>query len=167
MKYNVGDKVIIRPDLKTGHKYGEFSTDSGHKMCKWRGKVMTIRTICGGHSDRYSMVEDQGEKGSFADNNGWFWNDEMIMPVINTIYTKFHVNETVMINNNIEVGDVYGDIIITPIMTYKRGCYYNVDKIAINCNCDKVYYLLNGWNTVFPEEILIGMSKQKRFNLRQ
>lgn len=65
MKYKVGDKVVIRKDLKAGSTYGDdtFLTS----MKKYSGKTMTVdEIICG---NKYKFKEDAGN---------YYWTDEML-----------------------------------------------------------------------------------------
>lgn len=43
MKYNIGDKVRIRPDLEKYRHYGKIETNSD--MTEFRGDIVTITRI--------------------------------------------------------------------------------------------------------------------------
>lgn len=63
--YNVGDKVYIRGDLKTGSIYRNTYFNDG--MDNYLARLVTIEKIsCNGS---YNIKEDDGF---------WFWIDEMI-----------------------------------------------------------------------------------------
>lgn len=66
MKYKVGDKVRIVSKWGLG-----CYQNSGGRMDKWLGKVMTIRSVS---SDDYRMEEDYHEHYG----GGWSWNDACI-----------------------------------------------------------------------------------------
>lgn len=70
MKYKVGDRVWIKDDISR-HPY----RDLGGNMCKWQGKVMTIRSTCNGH---YKMEEDVDELYITGSPEGWQWYEDMI-----------------------------------------------------------------------------------------
>lgn len=65
MRYNVGDKVRVRKDLKAGKRYGAdvFILD----MEKYSGKTMTVDAIIS--TGRYELKEDVRH---------WHWTDEML-----------------------------------------------------------------------------------------
>ena len=62
MKYNVGDKVLVRSDLVEGNKYGLYFNDI---MESYRGQVVTIHQV---DADGYRIEND---------NRTWVWRDEM------------------------------------------------------------------------------------------
>ena len=64
MKYKIGDKVLVRPDLKEGKTYGDEVIMSD--MLFFRGKIVTIEHV--DHPDCYRIKEDP---------NQWHWTDEM------------------------------------------------------------------------------------------
>ena len=66
MKYNVGDKVRIKEDLKTNKDYNGLNFDE--EMAQFKGKIVTIKAKSV-FSDHYKIEED---------TFGWFWNDEML-----------------------------------------------------------------------------------------
>ncbi len=72
--YKVGDRVRI-VDHRT-----EGMNDDG-EMDKWLGKVMTIRRVNKLLDNPYKMEEDQDEFGG----DGWYWDDEMIAGLADTI----------------------------------------------------------------------------------
>ena len=82
MKFNIGDRVLVRADLEAGTKYRmadtTINTNATRTMCAYRGKVLTVHYYL---SDCYCMKET----GIFA------WTDEMLAP--NPI--KFELNSRV------------------------------------------------------------------------
>ncbi len=72
MKYKVGDKVRVRPDLEVGKTYGADSFVE--PMKEYCGRTTTISTIDNG-----------GEKYYLVDCNNWWFTDEMLMPAVPTI----------------------------------------------------------------------------------
>lgn len=64
MKYKVGDRVIIRGDLKSGQNYGACAFVNA--MEKLKGKISTIIEVCDNH---YKLKEDEVN---------YYWTDEMI-----------------------------------------------------------------------------------------
>lgn len=64
MKYKVGDKVLVRPDLEEDKKYGDEVVMSD--MLFFRGKIVTIEHI--DHPNCYRIKEDPDQ---------WHWTDEM------------------------------------------------------------------------------------------
>ena len=67
-RYHIGDRVIVRPDLKRGVDYymenRRSSNSAVQEMIRLGGKVVTI---CG-VSDQYTVKE-----------NAWSWTDEMFL----------------------------------------------------------------------------------------
>lgn len=64
MKYKIGDKVLVRPDLEEGKKYGDEVVMSN--MLYLKGKIVTIEHI--DHPNYYRIKEDPDQ---------WYWTDEM------------------------------------------------------------------------------------------
>lgn len=64
MKYKIGDKVLVRPDLEEGKKYGDEVVMSD--MLFFRGKIVTIEHV--DHPCCYRIKEDPDQ---------WHWTDEM------------------------------------------------------------------------------------------
>lgn len=64
MKYQVGDKVLVRSDLEEGKKYGDEVVMSD--MLFFRGKIVTIEHVY--HPYGYRIKEDPDQ---------WHWTDEM------------------------------------------------------------------------------------------
>ena len=66
MKYKIGDKVLVRPDLEEGKKYGNEVVISD--MLFFKGKIVTIEHV--DHPDYYRIKEDSDQ---------WHWTDEMFV----------------------------------------------------------------------------------------
>lgn len=65
MNHKVGDKVRIRPDLRTDIKYGMI--EAVEKMCTLTGQILTI-----------SESNDEGGYYILEEDEGYFcWTDEM------------------------------------------------------------------------------------------
>lgn len=64
MKYKIGDKVLVRPDLEEDKKYGDETVMSD--MLFFRGKVVTIEHV--DYPNCYRIKEDPDQ---------WHWTDEM------------------------------------------------------------------------------------------
>ena len=64
MKYKIGDKVLVRPDLEEGEKYGDETFMS--EMLHLKGKIVTIEHV--DHPNCYRIKEDSDQ---------WHWTDEM------------------------------------------------------------------------------------------
>ena len=64
MKYKIGDKVLVRPDLIEGRKYGDEVVMSD--MLYFKGKIVTIEHV--DHPNHYRIKEDPDQ---------WYWTDEM------------------------------------------------------------------------------------------
>ena len=67
MKFKIGDKVMVRKNLKEGRGYG--SDVFMEEMKEFRGKIVTIDKVC---KDGYYIKED---------NNVWNYTDEMLEKV--------------------------------------------------------------------------------------
>jgi hypothetical protein len=71
-KYNPGDKVQIKSWKKRpGH------WNSGGRMDKWCGKIVTIRNYA--TRGRYHIVEDVNDRADT--HSGWFWEERDFLPV--------------------------------------------------------------------------------------
>lgn len=76
LKYHVGDKVMIRPDLKAGKVYemysgpmrGRYTYSITPSMTQLVGKFATIERICDGGTG-YRLKE-----------YGFSWTDGMLLP---------------------------------------------------------------------------------------
>ena len=66
MKYKIGDKVLVRPDLEEGKTYGVEVVMSD--MLYLKGKIVTIEHV--DHPDYYRIKEDPDQ---------WHWTDEMFI----------------------------------------------------------------------------------------
>ena len=66
MKYKIGDKVLVRPDLEEGKTYGDEVVMSD--MLYLKGKIVTIEHV--DHPDYYRIKEDPDQ---------WHWTDEMFI----------------------------------------------------------------------------------------
>ena len=64
MKYKIGDKVLVRPDLEEGETYGDEVVMSD--MLYFKGKIVTIEHV--DHPNCYRIKEDPDQ---------WHWTDEM------------------------------------------------------------------------------------------
>ena len=64
MKYKIGDKVLVRPDLEEGKTYGVEVFM--YRMLFFKGKIVTIEHI--DHPNHYRIKEDPDQ---------WHWTDEM------------------------------------------------------------------------------------------
>ena len=76
MRYNVGDRVLVRDDLQSGEYYYNDETDDGmdatEEMANLAGTVVTISEIAHNWSDRaYYHVEELGDR--------LFWSDGMFI----------------------------------------------------------------------------------------
>ena len=68
MKYKVGDKVIVRRNLKDGLEYGGVYCNCS--MVTHGGKVGTIRRVSTAGTGAYKLYEYE-----------WWWSDEMLEPI--------------------------------------------------------------------------------------
>ena len=64
MKYKIGDKVLVRPDLEEGKTYGDEVVISD--MLYFKGKIVTIEHV--DYPNHYRIKEDPDQ---------WHWTDEM------------------------------------------------------------------------------------------
>lgn len=87
--YKVGDKVRI-----VEHHTGAMN----RLMDKWLGKVMTIREVDDGKTPPYKMEEDQQEFWG----NGWFWDDEMIAGLAETITIEIDPTDKATAHKSVE-----------------------------------------------------------------
>lgn len=76
LKYHVGDKVVIRPDLKIGEVYkmysgpmhGRHTYNIVPSMKQLAGKFATIESVC------------DGGAGYRLEEYGFSWTDGMLLP---------------------------------------------------------------------------------------
>lgn len=76
LKYHVGDKLVIRPDLKIGEGYrmysgpmhGRYTYNTTSSMEQLAGKFATIESVC-----------DRGA-GYRLEEYGFSWTDGMLLP---------------------------------------------------------------------------------------
>ncbi len=89
MKFEVGDKVRIRKDLKSRERYNGISFTV--EMEEYRGKVAKITKII---FDNYKLDIDDGE---------WFWSDNMLEHIPNL------ENGDIITRRDLEKGIITGD----------------------------------------------------------
>ena len=89
MKFEVGDKVRIRKDLKSRERYNGISFTV--EMEEYRGKVAKITKII---FDNYKLDIDDGE---------WFWSDNMLEHIPNL------ENGDIITRSDLEKGIITGD----------------------------------------------------------
>ena len=65
MKFKVGDKVIIRKDLKEGYDFKEYVTDDMEELA---GKIVTITKVWENDGGRYYIKEDM---------YNYIWSEDM------------------------------------------------------------------------------------------
>lgn len=66
MKYKIGDKVLVRPDLEEGKTYGYEIVISD--MLYFKGKIVIIEHV--DYPNHYRIKEDPDQ---------WYWTDEMFV----------------------------------------------------------------------------------------
>ena len=96
MKYQKGDKVVIREDLKVGKKYGNITWLEGMEPMK----SMLFTTILG-----------VGDKGSHVLDTGWCISEEMISHKYREkveFNMKYQEGDKVVIRKDLEFGKEYG-----------------------------------------------------------
>jgi len=96
MKYQKGDKVVIREDLKVGKKYGNITWLEGMEPMK----SMLFTTILG-----------VGDKGSHVLDTGWCISKEMISHKYREkveFNMKYQEGDKVVIRKDLEFGKEYG-----------------------------------------------------------
>ena len=81
MKYKIGDKVVVREDLRRNREYFmESGIDNSNtvtdEMMKLRGKVVTITDITNTSGNGQYVINNQEGRFSFL------WTDEMFKGVI-------------------------------------------------------------------------------------
>lgn len=103
MKYQVGDKVLVRSDLEEDKTYGNEIVMSD--MLSFRGKIVTIKHI--DHSDYYQIEEDPDQ---------WYWTDEMFLPI-----TKYNIGDKVRVREDLIEYEEYKDVLFIPSMNSFKG----------------------------------------------
>ena len=110
MKYQVGDKVLVNPDLEVGKRYGNNSFVS--EMLSLKGKIVTISDIKYGF---YLLKEDLAEKN---------WTDEMFLPI-----NKYNIGDKVLVRSDLEEGKKYGDEVVMFDMLYFKGKIVTIEHV--------------------------------------
>ena len=77
MKYNIGDKVRVRPDLQKYRHYGKVETNS--RMTEFRGDIVTI--IDTKKPITYKIKEDDGDN---------YWTEVMFVDIEKEEHIKPH-----------------------------------------------------------------------------
>lgn len=103
MKYQVGDKVLVRPDLEEGKKYGDEVVMSN--MLYFKGKIVTIEHV--DHPNCYQIKEDPVQ---------WYWTDEMFLPI-----TKYNIGDKVRVREDLIEYKKYKDVLFVPSMNSFKG----------------------------------------------
>ena len=80
MKYKIGDKVLVRPDLEEGKTYGDEVVMSD--MLYLKGKIVTIEHV--DHPNHYRIKEDPDQ---------WHWTDEMFSEKESEYLSNFDSNK--------------------------------------------------------------------------
>ena len=70
--FNVGDEVMIRPDLKQGGSYKIYANDD---MEAAAGSIMTIEHVSTDNIAAYYSLEE----------SPWNWSEDMLMPIIHEL----------------------------------------------------------------------------------
>ena len=85
MKYQVGDKVTIRPDLAEAGERGDFDDHLGYDdiMGSYAGKEVTISTV----------IESRNAYFIKEDNSRWYWSDDMLSSEAEVEPTKKEENK--------------------------------------------------------------------------
>lgn len=92
IKYNIGDKVIVREDLIVGEKYGNDVFTS--TMVSFKGKVVTISKVIG---FKYEIEED---------DKTWNWTDEMFSGKISEDFSSEEFNSQSIIPEEENSSDI-------------------------------------------------------------
>lgn len=102
MKYKIGDKVLVRSDLKEGKKYGDEVVMSD--MLYFKGKIVTIEHI--DHPNCYQIKEDPDQ---------WYWTDEMFFEKVSEDF----IPKELVLQNIIPEEEKSSDIITVKITKLK------------------------------------------------
>lgn len=124
-KYKVGDKVLVRSDLKHGKRYGSDGFDAiGTQMGNKVGKVCTVtEIISSGEQDAGYRLN--GERGRFT--------NEMIVGLASP--TKYQVGDKVRVCSDLAVGSSYygglntRNTFVSDMEKFK-GCVVTINKIT-------------------------------------
>lgn len=141
VKYKVGDKVVIRKDLKVGVPYGTKTFVSNMKeMCDAHDYILTIKRIR--EDDIYYMEEDE----SWCE---FVWTDQMIEKLYVDTDTKFEAFLK-------EVVDGEGD--------ENGGAWLKIRNLTVaKCGDSKketIQWLVDFYNNFVPkDEIVKEMTK--------
>ena len=103
MKYQVGDKILVRPDLEEGKTYGVEVVISD--MLYFKGKIVTIEHV--DYPNHYRIKEDPDQ---------WHWTDEMFLPI-----TKYNIGDKVRVREDLIEYEKYKDILFVPSMNFFKG----------------------------------------------
>lgn len=142
--YDFGDKVLIKEDLVVGEIYRmENDLDTFNKfvvsMVDFKGEILKVANTKFG---RYKLSK----------NNELYWQhftDEMIEGKVVDV-EKFEVGDKVVFRNDLEVGEVYGNI--TYLDSMKKDIteqIVTIKKIEKDGFFDTQYYVLTGGELLY------------------
>jgi hypothetical protein len=137
-KFNIGDKVMIRGDLKVGEMYGELTLlDSMAEHCGTISEIAYIRARV--NSSCCYILKGVGPSFGLP----WLWSEEMLKKVKEETH-KNDKKPKFKNGDSVKVTEQFADV--------KTGYYQVLDVLYIN---EKSWYTLKGAPMIWvPEEYL-------------
>ena len=115
MKYQVGDKVLVRPDLEENKKYGDEVVMSD--MLFFRGKIVTIEHV--DHPNCYRIKEDPDQ---------WHWTDEMFSGNESEEIKSEYLSDLEEIEEYFDSNEIYNPIDEFPVSTKENTSNFIIVK---------------------------------------
>lgn len=138
-KYNVGDRVVVRNDLKTGVQYG--IDNAVPEMLEFRGKELEVLEI-----------DSSGEYTLSGENNIWSWTDEMLDDErrVNLVGLKdLRVGDKVRVRRDLELGKCGNDAVVSQMLEY-AGKEVTISRVC-DVQGEKKYTIKDVWWNWTPE----------------
>lgn len=116
MKYQVGDKVLVRSDLEENKKYGNEVVISD--MLFFKGKIVTIKHIQD-HPDCYRIEEDPDQ---------WHWTDEMFSGKVSEEIKSEYLSNLEEIEEYFDSNKIYNPSDEFPVSTKENTSNFIIVK---------------------------------------
>lgn len=148
MKYNVGDKVKIREDLKVGRRYNKCLFVENMK--KYKGKIATITEIT---DNDYDIDIDDGD---------WCWTDEMFEDIkFNVGDIEKEANSDFTVENILSHTDVEKGGFIITIFYPNANFEATIGHNRINRNSELYKRFIKAYGDMIVDEISFAIKNDK------
>lgn len=138
IKLKVGDRVVVRRDLRSNERYGGVYTDIIGKMAGYAGKVITVDDIYEGNSMFYN--KETGKYWTVGMLEGLIWSSRLIK-----------VGDEVVTTDDVPDGRDFDGVFCTGSMCERKGKKYVVDAVHHRSN-NGMFKLSDSYN--YPGRLL-------------